>query len=154
MTQRQASGHEMHDTVETTALSGKPSATPTAPGTKVCCACGKDVAGQKRFKDAEGRYWCYDCVVEDHIRKHPEDGIACAECGAKFSPSKLLSFEDDVYCEGCLTKKKAQKKREHARIVAAAEEARAQEKRRKLLMITVTILALLAVAWAIWTVIR
>ena len=155
MAERQESGHpgQMHDTVETTAFTGRAGAA-AAAGEKLCCACGKDVAGHKRFKDAEGRYWCYDCGVEDHIRKHPEDGLACAECGGKFPPSKLTSFEDDVYCEPCLTKKKSQRKREEARIAAAAEEARAQERRRKLLVITVTLLALLAVAWAIWTVMR
>ena len=94
MAQRQVSGRpgEMHDTIETTALSGSPGAAPSSSGAaveKICCSCGKNVVGQKRFKDAEGRYWCYDCGVEDHIAKHPEAGIACADCGGKFAPSKL-----------------------------------------------------------------
>src|SRR4051794_26560572 len=58
----------MHETIETTALAEHDHPAATKSG-KVCVACGKDVAGQKRFKDAQGRYWCYDCGVEDHLRK-------------------------------------------------------------------------------------
>ena len=57
----------MHETIETTALADHDH--PPAKSGKVCVACGKDVAGQKRFKDAQGRYWCYDCGVDDHVRK-------------------------------------------------------------------------------------
>lgn len=154
MAQRHVSGRpgEMHDTVETTALSGNPGAAPGAGAgvEKVCCSCGKNVVGQKRFKDAEGRYWCYDCGVEDHIAKHPEDGIACAECGGKFAPSKLTQFDDEVYCEPCVTKKRQAKKREEHRIAAAAEEAREQEKRRKMMLIAAVVGALAAVGVAVW----
>ena|SRR5688572_16927039 len=153
MAQRHASGRpgEMHDTVETTALSGNAGAASSPSGVeKVCCSCGKNVSGQKRFKDAMGRYWCYDCGVEDHIAKHPEDGIACATCGGKFAPSKLVQFDDEVYCEPCVAKKKLQKKRDEARIAAAAEEARQQEKRRKMMLIGASALAVVAVGLAAW----
>ena len=146
---------EMHDTVETTALGGVPGAARQADTTeKVCCACGRNVSGQKRFKDAEGRYWCYDCGVEDHVRKHPEDGIACADCGGHFAPSKLTSFDDEVYCDPCLGKVKARKKREEARIAAAAAEARAQEVRYKMLLAALTTVVVIAVAFAIWVMMR
>ena len=154
MVQRHVSGRpgEMHDTIETTALTGQPGAAPAsgAAVAKVCCSCGKNVAGQKRFKDAEGRYWCYDCGVEDHIAKHPEDGIACADCGSKFAPSKLHEFEDDVYCDGCLKKRQQAKKREEHRIAAAAEEAREQEKRRKMMLIGAAVVAVIGIGTAIW----
>ena len=160
MAQRQhVSGRpgEMHDTIETTALSGNPGAAPSAGAgaaaaavEKVCCSCGKNVVGQKRFKDAEGRYWCYDCGVEDHIAKHPEDGIACASCGGKFAPSKLLSFEDDVYCDPCLKKIQQQRKREEHRKAAVEAEAREQEKKRKMMLIGAAIVAVLGIGVAIW----
>jgi len=153
MAQRQASGRpgEMHDTIETTALSGNPGAAPAAHAVeKVCCSCGKNVVGQKRFKDAEGRYWCYDCGVEDHIAKHPEDGIACADCGNKFAPSKLISYEDDVYCDPCLKKKQQQKKREDHRKAAVEAEAREQEKKRKMMLIGAAAVAVVGIAVAIW----
>jgi hypothetical protein len=148
----------MHDTIETTALTGNTGAAPpvgadaTGSVSKVCVSCGKNVVGQKRFKDAEGRYWCYDCGVEDHIARHPEAGIACADCGAKLAPSKLVEFEDDVYCEPCVTKKRQQKKREEHRIAAAAEEAREQEKRRKMILIGAAAVAVVGIAVAIWAV--
>ena len=34
---------------------------PHTPGTKHCCVCGVDVAGRKRYKDHDGRYWCEEC---------------------------------------------------------------------------------------------
>ena len=154
MAQRHASGRtggEMHDTIETTAFAGHSAPAPASTGVeKLCCACGKDVAGQKRFKDAEGRYWCYDCGVEDHVRKHPEDGIACAGCGEKFAPSHLHEFDDDVYCDPCLKKIQAARKREIARKAAAAEEARLQEKHRKMLLIGAGAVAVIGVAAALW----
>jgi hypothetical protein len=144
---------EMHDTIETTALTGNAGAAAPARGAgveKICCSCGKNVVGQKRFKDADGRYWCYDCGVEDHIAKHPEDGIACAECGGKFAPSKLVRFDDEVYCEPCVTKKQQQKKREEHRKAAVEQEARDQEKRRKMMLIGAVVVAVVCVALAIW----
>ncbi len=157
MAQRHVSGRpgEMHDTIETTALSGNTAGGGTAPAQgaaveKICCSCGKNVVGQKRFKDAEGRYWCYDCGVEDHIAKHPEDGIACAECGGKFAPSKLISFDDDVYCDACHTKVKQRKVREEHRKAAVEQEARDQEKRRKLMLISAAVVAVVGIGIAVW----
>lgn len=158
MAQRHTSGRpgEMHDTIETTAFSGTPGASGAAPAPsagveKLCCACGKNVAGHKRFKDAEGRYWCYDCGVEDHIAKHPEDGIACADCGGKFAPSKLVQFDDEVYCEPCVTKKRQAKKREEQRKAAVEQEAREQERRRKMTLIAAAVVAVVGIGIAIWT---
>ena len=36
---------------------------------KRCVACGKDVAGAKRMKDSQGRYWCVDCGMADQRKK-------------------------------------------------------------------------------------
>ena len=159
MTQRPGSSRpgEMHDTIETTALSAHAAAAGSAGAgagstgvEKLCCSCGKSVSGQKRFKDAQGRYWCYDCGVEDHVRKHPEDGIACAGCNGKFAPSQLAEIDDEVYCEPCATKLKQQKKREQARLHAVEEEARSQEKRRKLMLIGGVAVAIVGVAVAVF----
>jgi hypothetical protein len=142
----------MHDTIETTALSAHSAAPAPSSGAvaeKLCCHCGKSVSGQKRFKDAQGRYWCYECGVEDHVRKHPEDGIACATCNGKFAPSQLSEIDDEVYCEPCAAKLKLQKKREQARIHAAEEEARAAQKRHKLMLIGGIAVAVVGVAVAI-----
>jgi hypothetical protein len=43
-------------------------ATPSA-AVKRCVACGRDVAGTKRMKDSQGRYWCVDCGEADLKKK-------------------------------------------------------------------------------------
>ena len=153
-------GGEMHDTIETTAFAGRSAPSPAAGAAgaagavveKLCCHCGKSVSGQKRFTDAEGRYWCYDCGVEDHVRKHPQDGIACAGCGEKFAPSHLVEFDDEVYCKPCEAKVKQARKREIARKAAAAQEAVEQEKRRKMLLIGAGVVAAIGLGAAVWVV--
>jgi hypothetical protein len=149
-------GDNMHDTVETTAFGHRPitsssTATAATAGEKVCCHCGKNVAGQKRFKDADGRYWCYDCGVEDHVRKHPEEGIACAGCGGKFAPTQLTEFEQQVYCEPCGNKRKQQKRREEARKAAAAADAAASARKWKLMLASAAAAAVAGVGFAVWT---
>ena len=145
-----SAGH-MHETIETTALAEPAgSASAASSSAKSCCACGKDVAGQKRFKDAQGRYWCYDCGVEDHVRKHPEEAIACAKCTEKFAPTKLFDFEGATYCEACLAKVKSSKKREQMRIAAVAEEARRQHQHRKMFAIGAGAVAAAACGAAAW----
>jgi hypothetical protein len=138
----------MHETIETTALADHDH--PPVKSGKVCVACGKDVAGQKRFKDAQGRYWCYDCGVDDHVRKHPEEGAACSKCGEKFSPTKLFEFDGGSFCESCLTKAKMTKKREQQRIAAAAEEARRQAQHRKMFVIGAGAAVVAACGFAAW----
>src|SRR4051812_2811688 len=138
----------MHETIETTALAGHDH--PPAKSGKVCVACGKDVAGQKRFKDAQGRYWCYDCGVEDHVRKHPEEGATCAKCGGKFAATKVIQFEDAWDCGPCLTKAQASKKREQMRIAAAAEDARLQQRHRKMFAIGAGAAVIAACGVAAW----
>ena len=88
--------------------------------------------------------------MEDHVRKHPDEGVACAKCGGKFAPTKLIEFEQAAYCEPCLAKAKASKKREQMRLAAAAEEARRQEQRRKLFAIGAGAAVLVACGVAAW----
>ena len=103
-----------------------------------------------RYKDAQGRYWCYDCGVEDHLRKHPDEGATCAKCGGKFAATKVIQFEDAWYCEPCLTKTKASKKREQMRVAAAAEEARLQQRNRKMFAIGAGAAVIAACGLAAW----
>ena len=155
MAQRDASGPtsspgHMHETIETTALADHDHPPKSSKAGKVCCACGKDVAGQKRFKDAQGRYWCYDCGVEDHVRKHPEEALACVKCGEKFAPTKLFDFEGATFCEPCLNKHKASKKREQMRIAAVAEEAKREKQHRKMFAIGAGVAVVAACSFAAW----
>lgn len=112
---------------------------------KVCRACGVNVSGKKRMKDADGQYWCYDCGMEDTVRKHPDQAVECFECHERFAPSKLVDFDGKMVCPTCDGKLRQVKKRAEARIAAAAEEARQQEVRKKQIMIGLGILGVIVV---------
>jgi hypothetical protein len=121
-----------------------------ARGAKVCCTCGRDVAGQKRFKDAQGRYWCPDCVEEDEQRKHP---LPCADCQKEFIKKELLEYQGLQVCGVCHEKRVKAARREAARISAAAEEGLRQHARRRVWAIGVAtavgVLALFGVLWVV-----
>lgn len=115
---------------------------------KVCCTCGRDVAGQKRFKDAQGRYWCPDCVEEDEQRKHP---IPCADCQKEFIKKDLLEHEGAQVCVGCHEKRMKAAKRAAARVAAAEEEERRQHARRRVGLIGIlTALGVVILFALIW----
>ena len=125
---------------------------------KICCACGKDVAHEERYKDRNGHYWCMDCGVQEHRTKHtlshPADTAACADCSETFEPAKLVSYENVKLCPGCVEKRQKAAERENTR-QAARKAAIAQEivdgerKRRRIMMIS-AIVAAIAVAIAIY----
>jgi hypothetical protein len=99
-------------------------------GTKICCVCGADVTGKKRMRDAEGRYWCFECGTKDNMRKHP---VPCDECGEKFPEFELSGMDGALLCARCANERRLRAKREAARIAAAQQaEREAAERRRKL----------------------
>ncbi len=75
---------------------------------KVCCKCGKNVAGKKRMKDHEGRYWCISCGEEDQKKKRLAAGGICSGCGDSFPESQLTEFGTLPYCKTCIKKNYAQ----------------------------------------------
>lgn len=120
----------VRDLVDSIADHDAPTTT-TATGTKVCCACGVNVAGKTRYKDAQGQYWCYECGMEDHVRKHPEAGVPCDSCHEKVCPTKLTQVGANRLCPACNEKVVAQQKRDTARHARAEAEAREAEASRK-----------------------
>ena len=74
----------------------------TTAGAKLCCKCGTDVAGKKRLKDHDGRYWCADCSAADEKRKRLIAGGICAGCGETFHGPGLTLIGDNTYCKPCL----------------------------------------------------
>src|SRR4029453_16192701 len=74
----------------------------TTAGAKLCCKCGRDVAGQKRMKDHMGRYWCVDCGKSDEKKKRLLDSGVCAGCGEAFHRHELSVIGDATYCKRCL----------------------------------------------------
>jgi hypothetical protein len=117
---------------------------------KFCCVCGKNVAGEERFKDKLGRYWCYDCGKADSEKKHSNDLVNCQDCGQPQKRADLLEFEQLKLCEHCHKKRVWAVKREKARIAAAEQEARESEQRRQRLMIAAIVAAVLLVFVGIW----
>jgi hypothetical protein len=117
--------------------------TPTA-SEKICVACGKDVAGKKRFKDSAGQYWCYDCGVRDSVQRHPEEGTECPDCHGKFAPVDMVEMEGKQYCKPCGEKRAVTIKREKARLARVEAEAREEAEHRKRMMIGGALAAVLA----------
>jgi hypothetical protein len=64
---------------------------------KVCHRCGKDVAGQRRFKDDEG-YLCAECMEKEDAQSNE---VRCSHCSRKFPPDKLLPFTELKLCLTC-----------------------------------------------------
>jgi formylmethanofuran dehydrogenase subunit E len=72
---------------------------------KTCCKCGKDVAGQPREKDHEGRYWCVPCSKADKLHQlHIESGI-CEGCGESPGKAALMLIGGQSLCAACRRRK-------------------------------------------------
>jgi hypothetical protein len=74
------------------------------PQTKICCQCGKDLAGKKRLRDSRG-YWCYACHKLDQEANKPK-GEKCADCGRVVATSALSDFEGRKICGSCRNDRK------------------------------------------------
>jgi hypothetical protein len=119
---------------------------------KICVACGKDVAGKKRFKDSAGQYWCYECGVRDSVQRHPEEGTECPDCKGRFAPVDMVELEGKQYCKPCSEKRAIAIKREKARQARAEQEAREEAQRRKMMMIGGGIAAVVAAGVALYVI--
>lgn len=72
---------------------------------KVCCKCGKNVAGHRRFHDEHG-YWCYECNKADKAQKHAgkPQGVRCrGGCGRIVPEQALVEYEGKRMCQLCAT---------------------------------------------------
>ena len=122
---------------------------PTKSG-KFCCVCAKNVAGEERFKDKTGRYWCYDCGKADSEKKHATDLVNCQDCGQPQKRADLITFEHLKLCEHCNKKRVWAARREKARIAAAEQEALEAEKRKHHLVIAAVVAGVVSVAAGVW----
>ncbi len=96
--------------------------------TKVCCKCGKDVRGHRRFKDSIG-YWCRDCHRAD--KKSETTALTrCPDCGRMRPLDKLFPWEDRQVCSSCL--KENQVKTKRAGLKNMGDESEKNAERRKL----------------------
>ena len=113
---------------------------------KVCCKCGKDLHGKKRFKDSLG-YWCEACHYTDK-RAVMEKHVPCDSCGRYVDPARLIKYEDLQICSRCMKERRsAGKKRRRVAVVFGAEH-RAHEKRTLLTLAFVALLLLVIIVLA------
>ncbi len=84
-------------------------AAPPPPKEKVCCQCGKDLRGHRRFKDSLG-YWCIDCHRQDKNLVAPQ-GAPCDGCGRIVEEEKLNEYGQLKICSRCLAERRQSQKR-------------------------------------------
>ena len=77
---------------------------------KVCCNCGKDLTGHRRFKDSVG-YWCKDCHRADKARNKAHE-TKCPECGHMKAINSLQDFDGRKVCFNCFRELQARSKKE------------------------------------------
>lgn len=141
---------EAGETVAAAHLSHEGQPADVAAHAKICCVCGANVAGERRYKDSQGRYWCCDCVKSDGQQKK---SAACPDCGQAFAAKDLVDHEGARICAACRDQRIKKAKREAARKAAAEEAARLQLIRRKRLMVTLSVVVALAVGYAVFRIV-
>ena len=120
----------------------------TTTGAKLCCKCGADVAGKKRLKDHDGRYWCAECNAADQKKQKLLAGGICAGCGEAFHGPGLTLIGDNTYCKPCL---KVRARQETAGFTNNVKEmlsgSRDHEKRTTLTMLVVSAIIVAVAVW-------
>jgi len=111
--------------------SGDTVADRVAPAAKVCCQCGKDLAGKKRLRDSRG-YWCPDCHRADKAANAPK-GEKCEDCGRIVAPTALSDFGGRRICGICRNELK-ETAREERRLSPVKTDAYQQHDRRRVYM--------------------
>ena len=102
---------------------------------KKCCVCGKDLSGQPRKKDKNGKYWCMACDAQSKDASSPAGksrvagpSAACPDCGKSFPKSSLKDVGGVACCERCAYVRtlegKAHGKGQRARVAASDPDAR------------------------------
>jgi|GEM_PF-3769146 len=75
------------------------------PVTKVCCDCLKNVAGERRYKDPQGRYRCHPCyeklVESGQVIMPLRPNTLCADCTTKITPDETFFHSGDTVCGHC-----------------------------------------------------
>lgn len=112
---------------------------------KVCCSCGKDLRGHRRWKDSAG-YWCKDCHRVDRARNTvPEQ--RCPDCGRMKAVDKLREYDGEQICNSCAKIRDDEKERKQRRLEAKmAEDQIKMASLRKWIIIGVVMTLLLIVA--------
>lgn len=72
---------------------------------KVCCRCGRNVAGSPRMKDSEGRYWCVPCAELDERNRFQASAGICTGCGEAVGRPQLVEIAGEHLCKWCRKRK-------------------------------------------------
>ena len=114
---------------------------------KVCCKCGKDVDGKKRFKDSLG-YWCEACHFSEK-REEQAKHVPCDACGRFVEPDKLEDYDGVHICSRCVKERK-QEGRKKRRAVSFGSEHRAYEKKTvvTLAVVAAVLLLIILLSWS------
>ena len=115
---------------------------------KVCCMCGKDLSGHKRFKDSRG-YWCPECNAEDQKQKE-DKGTPCAQCGRKVPEQSMTSVDGKLMCTRCVREQRELRAPGNKKYRAVDDRTfKEYEKKKMLIMgaILFVLAILMIIAW-------
>jgi DNA-directed RNA polymerase subunit RPC12/RpoP len=121
---------------------------PAQTAQKVCCMCGKDLAGKKRFKDSRG-YWCPECSEED-ARSKEDKGTPCEHCGRKVPEQSMTSVDGKMLCVRCVREQRELRAPGNKKFRAVNDRAFKEHEKKKMLImggILVVLLVLMIYAF-------
>ena len=116
---------------------GEPPPPPTVV-IKACRLCGKDLTGQKRFKDVHG-YYCVPCNDEEKLRLN-QGRVPCKVCGKLVRPENLTDYEGTAMCPKCHEERIESRKEQMKRI--GFKGARSRDELQQINTILVALAAL------------
>lgn len=113
------------------------------PGEKrrVCCQCGKDLEGKKRFKDSLG-YWCEACHYSEK-KQAMANHTPCDSCGRYVETHKLVDYENIKLCSRCVKERKRASRKLRRPVSFGAEHHEHEKKRVIILAVVAVVLALI-----------
>lgn len=100
---------------------------------KICCMCGCDLKGKKRYRDSLG-YWCKDCHKSDKDKGKPV-GAPCKACGRIVRPETLTALDGDKICSRCLKERRDLRKAGAKRYKKIDDTHFEKHEKRRLLII-------------------
>ena len=114
---------------------------PAQSAAKVCCMCGKDLAGKKRFKDSRG-YWCPECS-EDDAKSKEEKGTPCEQCGRKVPPNSMTSVDGKMLCVRCVREQRELRAPGNKKYRVVNDRAYKEDEKKKLWIMAAALVVLL-----------
>ena len=115
---------------------------PVETGLKICRVCGKNVEGEKRYKDSLG-YWCLACHKAEKASQ-VAGKKRCTECGRMIDQNKLIECDTERLCYTCNRNRNAQR-RQILRKAAKGRVYRLQEQKQLLVLLGIFLVLLLII---------